>query len=150
MVDCMKGFVVVLLLLLTSLSYAANLTSCISPSLVTCPAGAVVHNVGSCPNGFVLWGCQYPNGTVVSTALPNATIASTIPTTTISSFNTTTASVGNASTTSIISAPTTVPATSAPSSNSAMLLYFSIAIVIVIILLLYYVIVSRKSAKAQP
>jgi hypothetical protein len=138
----MKGFVVVLLLLFASLSYAANLTSCISPSLVTCPAGAVVHNVGSCPNGSILWGCQYPNGTVVSTALPNATttIASTIPTTPAAS---------NVSATSIVSLPTTIPAISAPSSNSAMLLYFSIAIVIVIILILYYVLVSRKSLK-QP
>jgi len=134
----MKSFVVVLLLLFASLSYAANLTSCISPSLVTCPAGAVVHNVGSCPNGFVLWGCQYPNGTVVSTALPNVTttIASTIPT-----------AVGNVSATSIVSLPTTIPAMSAPSSNSAMLLYFSIAIVIVIILTLYYALVSRKGLK---
>ena len=138
----MKGFVVVLLLLFASLSYAANLTSCISPSLVTCPAGAVVHNVGSCPNGSILWGCQYPNGTVVSTALPNVTttIASTIPTTPAAS---------NVSTTSIVSLPTTIPAISAPSSNPAMLLYFSIAIVIVIILILYYVLVSRKSLK-QP
>jgi len=136
----MKGFVVVLLLLFASLSYAANLTSCISPSLVTCPDGAVVHNVGSCPNGSILWGCQYPNGTVVSTALPNATttIASTIPT-----------AASNVSATSIVSLPTTIPAISAPSSNSAMLLYFSIAIVIVIILILYYVLVSRKSLK-QP
>lgn len=136
----MKGFVVVLLLLFASLSYAANLTSCISPSLVTCPDGAVVHNVGSCPNGSILWGCQYPNGTVVSTALPNATttIASTIPT-----------AVSNVSATSIVSLPTTIPAISAPSSNPAMLLYFSIAIVIVIILILYYVLVSRKSLK-QP
>jgi len=138
----MKGFVVVLLLLFASLSYAANLTSCISPSLVTCPAGAVVHNVGSCPNGSILWGCQYPNGTVVSTALPNVTttIASTIPTT---------PAVTNVSTTSIVSLPTTIPAISAPSSNFSMLLYFSIAIVIVIILILYYVLVSRKSLK-QP
>jgi len=138
----MKSFVVVLLLLFASLSYAANLTSCISPSLVTCPAGAVVHNVGSCPNGFVLWGCQYPNGTVVSTALPNTTttIASTIPTTPAGT---------NVSTTSIVSLPNTIPAISALSSNPAMLLYFSIAIVIVIILILYYVLVSRKSLK-QP
>jgi len=138
----MKSFIVVLLLLFASLSYAANLTSCISPSLVTCPAGAVVHNVGSCPNGSILWGCQYPNGTVVSTALPNATttIASTIPTT---------PAVTNVSTTSIVSLPTTIPAISAPSSNFSMLIYFSIAIVIVIILILYYVLVSRKSLK-QP
>jgi len=136
----MKSFVVVLLLLFASPSYAANLTSCISPSLVTCPAGAVVHNVGSCPNGSILWGCQYSNGTVVSTALSNATttIASTIPT-----------AVGNVSATSIVSLPTTIPAISAPSSNPAMLLYFSIAIVIVIILILYYVLVSRKGLK-QP
>jgi len=148
----MKSFLIVLLLLLASLSYAANLTSCISPSLVTCPPKATVHNIGSCPNGFVLWGCQYPNGTVVSTALPNVTttIASTIPPTTIvSSFNTTTTSVGKASTTSIISVPTTIPAISAPSSNSAMFLYFSIAIVIVIILILYYVLISRKGMKAS-
>ena len=145
----MKSFVVVLLLLFAPLSYAANLTSCISPSLVTCPAGTVVHNVGSCPNGSILWGCQYPNGTVVSTALPNATttIASTIPPT--PAVTNTTTSVTNVSTTSIVSLPTTIPAISAPSSNSAMLLYFSIAIVIVIILILYYVLVSRKSLK-QP
>jgi hypothetical protein len=139
----MKDLMVVLLLfLVSSVVYAANLTSCVSPSFVTCPAGAVVHNIGSCPNGSILWGCQYPNGTVVSTALPNATttIASTIPTTTV---------VSNVSATSIVSLPTTIPAISAPSSNSAMLLYFSIAIVIVIILVLYYVLVSRKSLK-QP
>jgi len=145
----MKSFVMVLFLLLASLSYAANLTSCISPSLVTCPPGATVHNIGSCPNGFVLWGCQYPNGTIVSTALPNATttIASTIPPT--PAITNTTTSVTNVSTTSIVSLPTTIPAISTPSSNSAMLLYFSIAIVIVIILILYYVLVSRKGVKAS-
>ncbi|MFP3215576.1 MAG: hypothetical protein RXR32_03465 [Candidatus Micrarchaeota archaeon] len=144
----MKSFLIVLLLLLASLSYAANLTSCISPSLVACPAGATVHNIGSCPNGFVLWGCQYPNGTIVSTALPNATttIASTIPPAAVTN---TTASVANVSTTSIVSLPATIPAISAPSSNSAMLLYFSIAIVIVIILILYYVLISRKGMKAS-
>jgi len=145
----MKSFVIVLFLLLASLSYAANLTSCISPSLVTCPPGATVHNIGSCPNGFVLWGCQYPNGTIVSAALPNATttIASTIPPT--PAITNTTTSVTNVSTTSIVSLPTTIPAISTPSSNSAMLLYFSIAIVIVIILILYYVLVSRKGVKAS-
>ena len=142
----MKSFVVVLLLLFASLSYAANLTSCISPSLVTCPAGAVVHNVGSCPNGFVLWGCQYPNGTVVSTALPNATttIATIPPTPAISNVSPPAISAP------VSTAPvSTIPPISAPSSNSAMLLYISIAIVIVIILILYYVLVSRKGLKAS-
>jgi|GEM_PF-3049488 len=136
----MKGLVVVLLLLFASLSYAANLTSCISPSLVTCPAGATIHNVGSCPNGSILWGCQYPNGTVIS-ALPNATTTiATIPPT---------PAISNVSPPAISAPVSTIPPISAPSSNSAMLLYISIAIVIVIILILYYVLVSRKGMKAS-
>jgi len=147
----MKNFIMVLLLfLISSLVYAANLTSCVSPSLVTCPAGAVVHNVGTCPNGFVLWGCQYPNGTVVSTALPNST-ATTIATTASTSIPTsapTTISASNTTIPSTVSIPTTttIPKTSLPSSNFTMLIYFSIAIIIVIILILYYVLVSRKRA----
>jgi len=131
---------ILFILLSTSLVYAANLTSCISPSLVTCPNGATVHNIGSCPNGFVLWGCQYQNGTVVYSGLPNSSKTSTsttVPSTTLPSTNV-------SSTTIPAPAPITVPPTKTPPSSSNIILYSSIVVVLIIVIVLYYIFVSKR------
>jgi len=147
----MKGAIAILFILLsTSLVYAANLTSCISPSLVTCPNGATVHNIGSCPNGFVLWGCQYQNGTVVYSGLPNSSetststtvISTTVASTTVPS--TTLPSTNVSSTTISAPAPITVPPTKTPPSSSNIILYSSIVVVLIIVIVLYYIFVSKR------
>ncbi|MGC8547665.1 MAG: hypothetical protein ACP5MC_01510, partial [Candidatus Micrarchaeia archaeon] len=115
--------------------YASNLTSCISCSQVTCPAGATCHNIGSCPNGFVLWGCQYANGTIVSTKLSNSTTTNTITTTTPSTTLTTS-----------IRPPVPAPASS-EISNTTIYEIVAIAAIAVIAAAMYYMFASKKLNK---
>jgi len=123
-----------------ALAYAANLTSCVGPSQVTCPPGASVHNVGSCPNGFVLWGCEYPNGTVVSSALPNSSVSSATTSILTTTPNTTTPSTTIASTLP----STTIPAKLVPSSNLTMYTLIAVVIIVIVAVVLYYLFASKK------
>ncbi len=116
---------IVLALSLVSTVYALNLTSCVSCSSVTCPAGTVCHNIGSCPNGAILWGCQYSNGTVVSRALPNSTT---------SKVSTVTTTVNAIAPTTIAPTYTTIPYTK-PSVQNAELIYISLGIVLAIVVI---------------
>ncbi len=126
----------------TSLYATSNLTSCVGCSQVTCPPGAICHNIGSCPNGFVLWGCEYPNGTVISSTPPSVSVNTTTtvaPTTTIQ-----TTSVMVSNTTSIISIPTTVVPIKTTGNGATGLELTAVVMAIVIIALAYYILVARK------
>ncbi len=144
----MKNIIVlsIFVLSLSAILYAAgNLTSCVGCSQVTCPAGAVCHNVGSCPNGFVLWGCEYPNGTVVSAALP-------------SSYNSTTSSLSTTikqnntkpilTTTKLAPITTTIIQSQTTGSNINEIALISLVVIIVVAALAYYAFVSRKKLSA--
>jgi hypothetical protein len=143
----MKNIIIfsIFVLSLSTIFYASgNLTSCVGCSQVTCPAGAVCHNVGSCPNGFVLWGCEYPNGTVVSTALPsfyNLTTSSL--STTIRQNNT-----KPILTTTLAPITTTIIQSQARGSNINEIVIISLVLIIIVVALAYYIFVSRKKLSA--
>ncbi len=134
-------FLIMALVIIPATNFAQNLTSCVGCSQVTCPAGSVCHNVGTCPNGFVLWGCVYSNGTVVSKAIPNTT-ASTIPTTTPTTTPTT--APATTPTTIATTAVTTIAVPATTNLLQSWTVYAAIVIVIIVVLLAYYLLVSRK------
>ncbi|MGC8710611.1 MAG: hypothetical protein ACP5RF_03330 [Candidatus Micrarchaeia archaeon] len=146
----MKGwralfFLIVALIVIPATNFAQNLTSCVGCSQVTCPAGAVCHNIGSCSNGYVKWGCQYANGSIVNS---NSSISTTIPTTTattIPSTNITNTTTLNATT--IATTVAAIPTTIIPSTNSlpiSWIGYIAVIVIIIVVLLIYYALVSKK------
>jgi hypothetical protein len=138
-------FLIATLIILPATNLAQNFTSCVGCAQLTCPAGSVCHNIGSCANGYVEWGCQYSNGSIVhsssaTTTIPT-TVATTIPTTIT---NTTTV---NATTVATTLATTVIPTTVIPATTYfpiSWIEYIIIVIVIIAVLLIYYVLVSRK------
>ncbi|MGC9037574.1 MAG: hypothetical protein ACP5IK_02595 [Candidatus Micrarchaeia archaeon] len=122
-----------LALLLPSLISAANLVSCVSCSNVTCPAGTVCGNIGTCPNGFIKWGCKYPNnGMPVATSL-NATLQ--VNTTTI------------ATTTVPAPATTPPPAPSVPVSPFGLEWLAALVVILIVVILVYYFVVAKRISK---
>ncbi len=124
-----------------SLSYlfASNLTSCVSCAQVSCPAGTTCHNIGSCPNGFVLWGCVYPNGTVVSKSIPGI-INTTIPTTSTAISKNITTSISSNVTRPPLQNSTVIYNT----TNTTYYLVLGVIVIIVVIGIVYYIYARKK------